>query len=59
MYLARQSVSNKAVVVKVLAANLVGDSEASARFERARVGCGPTPLPGGASLRTRACRGIL
>lgn len=34
VYLARQSVSNVAVVVKVLAANLVGDSEASARFDR-------------------------
>ncbi len=34
VYLARQAVSNNAVVVKVLAANLVGDEEASARFER-------------------------
>ncbi len=34
VYLARQSVSNVAVVVKVLAANLIGDSETSARFDR-------------------------
>jgi len=34
VYLARQSVSNAAVVVKVLAANLVGDAETSARFDR-------------------------
>ena len=34
VYLARQSISNDAVVVKVLAANLVGDVETSARFDR-------------------------
>lgn len=34
VYLARQNISNAAVVVKVLAANLVGDAETSARFER-------------------------
>jgi serine/threonine protein kinase len=34
VYLARQSLSNAAVVVKVLAANLVGDAETSARFDR-------------------------
>lgn len=34
VYLARQSLSNAAVVVKVLAGNFVGDAETSARFER-------------------------
>lgn len=34
VYLARQAVTNNAVVVKVLAANLVGDSETNARFDR-------------------------
>jgi len=34
VYLARQSLSNNAVVVKVLAGNFVGDAETSARFER-------------------------
>jgi len=34
VYLARQSITNNAVVVKVLAANLVGDAETSARFDR-------------------------
>ena len=34
VYLARQSVTNAAVVVKVLAANLVGDTETTARFDR-------------------------
>ena len=34
VYLARQSISNAAVVVKVLAANLVGDTETAARFDR-------------------------
>ncbi len=34
VYLARQSISNAAVVVKVLAANMVGDTETAARFDR-------------------------
>lgn len=34
VYLARQSLSNNAVVVKVLAGNFVGDAETSARFDR-------------------------
>ena len=34
VYLARQSLSNAAVVVKVLAGNFVGDAETTARFDR-------------------------
>ncbi|HEY0136804.1 MAG TPA: serine/threonine-protein kinase, partial [Nannocystis sp.] len=34
VYLARRSISNDAVVVKVLAASVVGDSETAARFDR-------------------------
>ena len=34
VYLARQAVSNAAVVVKVLAGNLIGDAETTARFDR-------------------------
>ncbi len=34
VYLARQAVTNEPVVVKVLAANLIGDAETRARFDR-------------------------
>lgn len=34
VYLARQAVSNAAVVVKVLAGNMLGDTETTARFDR-------------------------